>query len=548
MPREFCPHCSAGQELESPSPGAGASHTCTSCGKIFVSHTPSAAGGSTQKLGDPAATQAVSSPGVAQQTPGRIGPYEIRGTIGVGGMGVVYRGWDARLNRPVAVKTLKSDLARDQDHRERFLREARAAAALSHPNVTQIYFIGEEGGQPFFAMECLEGKSLEAVLREEGKLAPDRAIALVRQAAAGLKAAAARGIIHRDVKPSNLVLTPDGVLKVTDFGLAKLTLSDTGLTMSGVILGSPNYMAPEQASGGSSDIRSDIYSLGATLYEMVTGHPPFEGPTPVSIILKHAREPLRNPRQFSPDLPYPLTLLLQRMLAKRPEDRPKDYDALIRELDRFASRGTSTAAAQDPPSVGLSPNQTLRTPTSATQSSGSIWILFPILVLTLLAGWGLLKHSLRRAEARAATPPLAVTRAAPTALPPETRVLTSSTEMTPPSLGPISDRREVVGLPPRLRQLREAARSNLQFVENRHEITPDGHLRVVGSVSNTGPGNASAIRVRIVLLDAAGQALGTTEVPLSPAFLGALQTGTFDASFPDPHQPVDIRTELSWNS
>jgi len=303
MSRESCPHCSASQELEAPSSGASASHICTSCGKAFVLHTPSSAGGSTQKLGDPAATQAVPSPSVAQQTPGRIGPYEIHGTIGVGGMGVVYRGWDARLNRPVAVKTLKSDLARDQDHRERFLREARAAAALSHPNVTQIYFIGEDEGQPFFAMECLEGKSMETVLREEGKLAPDQAISLVRQAAAGLKAAAARGIIHRDIKPSNLVLTPDGVLKVTDFGLAKLALSDTGLTMSGVILGSPNYMAPEQASGGSSDIRSDIYSLGATLYEMVTGHPPFEGPTLVSIILKHAREPLRNPRQFSPDRP-----------------------------------------------------------------------------------------------------------------------------------------------------------------------------------------------------------------------------------------------------
>jgi eukaryotic-like serine/threonine-protein kinase len=568
MPRIQCPHCSAGREIESSALAAGASITCSACGKSFTM-SPPARGGSTQKLSDALVPSAGSSAPRPENVPATMGPYEIRGVVGAGGMGVVYRGWDARLSRPVAVKTLKPELAQQREYCERFLREARAAAALSHPNVCQIYFIGDEAGSPFFAMEYLEGRTLEGLTREEGKLPPERAIGLIRQAALGLKAAAARGIIHRDIKPSNLVLTPDGTLKVTDFGLAKLVVADAGLTMAGEVLGSPNYLAPEQASGAPSDLRSDIYSLGATLYELLTGRPPFEGPTPVSIILKHVREPVRSPRQFSPDLPFPLVALTQRMLAKRPEDRPRDYDALIRELDRIspATGGAETRR------MGPAPVSERKAPEPPRGASSNSWIMVPILVLALLAGWGLVRQA--RARNRTADPsgsngaPAAESRPedADSASSPgdaaspaggaegkgthsassETKILAASTEVSPPSLGPVGGRR-TFDLPPRLERLREAAHANLQFAENTHEITQDGRLRVKGSVANTGLGPASDIRIRVTLTDASGQILSTTEVPLSPTFLPARQSGTFEALFPDPHQSVNIRTELSWKS
>jgi len=546
MTRVACPHCHAQQEIVAPSHGDAGRHPCASCGRAFVVRISSPAGGATQKLADPAGIPPSPTQGTVSGAPRRMGPYEIQGTVGAGGMGIVYRGWDARLNRHVAVKTLRPEVARDPEYSERFLREARAAAALSHPNVTQIYFIGEEDGQPFFAMEFLEGKSLEALVREEGKLAPARAIDFIRQAATGLKAAAARGIIHRDIKPSNLVLASDGTLKVTDFGLAKLVVADAGLTMAGVVLGSPNYLAPEQASGGTVDVRSDIYSLGATLYEMVTGQPPYEGPTPVSIILKHAREPLRSPRQLNPDLPFPLAMLIQRMLAKRPEDRPRDYTALLRDLDRVIAAKSGGAATLR---LGAQEGASTLSPVSASAasvSSGS-WILIPILILALLGGWGLV----RRAHARTdATPPETRSETAPASAAPgsETRVLASTSEVTPPDLGARSSGRRGIPLPPRLDRLREVARANLQFVENSHEITSEGRLRVMGSVANTGMGNASSIQIRIVLTDAAGRTLGATEVPLAPPLLGPHQSGRFEAFFPDPHEAVNIRTELNWNS
>ncbi len=545
MPRVRCPHCRSGQAVAAPPLGEPVRHTCNSCGKPFAVRNSSPAGG-TQKLSDtPRASEAGAGEPPAH-TPIRMGPYEIRGVIGAGGMGIVYRGWDARLNRHVAVKTLKPDLARDPEYCERFLREARSAAALSHLNVTQIYFIGEESGHPFFAMEYLEGKSLEGLVREEGKLPPEQALELVRQAAAGLKAAAARGIIHRDVKPSNLVLTADGTLKVTDFGLAKLIVSDAGLTMAGEVLGSPNYMAPEQASGSSADVRSDIYSLGATFYELVTGRPPFEGPTPVSIILKHVREPVRSPRQLTPDLPYPFVTLIQRMLAKRPEDRPRDYDALSRELDRLVTHTASLAGADRALATPPAGPRAARPSAANPGSSSGTWILVSLLVLALVGGWGLLRQARARTGSGGTTP--AENVSGPQASDPGTRI-TAPTGVVASS-GLTGGRMSRPGLDPspRFQKLREAARANLQFVENTHEITSDGRLRVMGSVANTGGGGATSIRIRILLTDAVGRVIGSTEVPLTPSLLAPRQSGAFEAFFPDPRQPVSIRTELNWNS
>ncbi len=542
MPRARCPHCQSIQEVEAPPAGAAGRHTCSGCGKGFSVRATAAARGSTLKLGGGASPPGNRAPA---DTPSRMGPYEIRGVLGAGGMGVVYRGWDPSLGRQVAVKTLKADVALDPEYRERFLREARAAAALSHPNLVPIYFIGEEGGLPFFAMELLEGRSLEALVREEGRISPARAVEWIRQAAAGLQAAASREIVHRDIKPSNLVLASDGTLKVTDFGLARLAAGDAGLTLAGEVLGSPNYMAPEQASGQPADQRSDIYSLGATFYELVTGRPPFDGPTPVSILLKHAREPLKSPRQFCPDLPYPLVTLVQRMLAKRPEERPQSYDLLLRELDRLAQ---GPAAGVTPRSQAYPPLPRRTAPpanaAAHTRLPGS-WILVPLLILAFLAGWGLL----RRLEGARRSAPLSPAEPAGTsATSSGTQVLSSTSEIDPPALGQRPARRGALSLPPRLERMREMARANLEFVTNTHEIGADGRLRVMGSVINLGPGRASDVWIEISLADSSGRLLDSARVLLVPSLLGPRQTGSFEAFFPDPHQPLSIRTELGWNS
>ncbi|MCI0658644.1 MAG: protein kinase [Acidobacteria bacterium] len=550
--------------------------TCASCSRTFVLHVPSPS--PTQRIGK--APEAIPSLAAAEKLPTRMGPYEIRGIIGTGGMGVVYQGWDERLSRSVAVKTLKPELAKEPAFCERFVREARAVASLSHPNVTQIYYIGEEEGRPFFAMEFLEGKPLDALLREQGKLPPSRAAELIRQAALGLKAAAARGVIHRDIKPSNLVLTKEGVLKVTDFGLAKMVVADSGLTLTGEVLGSPNYLAPEQASGAAADLRSDIYSLGATLYELLTGRPPFDGPTPVSIILKHVREPLRSPRHYSPELPVPLVTLTQRMLAKRPEDRPKDYDTLLREMDRLLApvsaspEGRTTLPAgswgenRNAGAGGVAPSRSL--PAPPVGSSSGLWIIGSILALGVIAGWGFIKQSRVATQAPPPGSPLqaGITQLAsppggsgspqnpaqPPSAPdsvsgdPKTRILSTSAEVAPPQLGAAGLRRGSFDLPSRMERLKETSQANLQFVENTHELTLDGRLKVRGSVYNAGLAPAGDIKVHVTLTDPEGNVIASGDATLSPPFLSSHQSGTFEVYFPDPHRSINIKADLTWNS
>src|SRR6266704_2014783 len=279
--------------------------------------------------------------------PERFGPYRVEKRIGAGGMGVVYLALDEELQRQVALKTLLPALAADPEFVARFKREAQSAAALNHPNITQIYTIGQEGRVPFFAMELIRGQSLEAIVKETGAIPAHVATGYMLQAARGLRHAAQKKLIHRDIKPSNLMLTEDGVVKITDFGLAKAARSETQLTATGEVLGSPGYISPEQASGAALDARSDIYSLGATFYHLVTGKLPFEAPTPVAMIIKHMNEPLRSPRAVNPNIPYPIASIVQKMMAKRAGERFQDYDALIRELERGMSAvpaGTGAAS------------------------------------------------------------------------------------------------------------------------------------------------------------------------------------------------------------
>jgi predicted Ser/Thr protein kinase len=471
-----------------------------------------------------------------EKVPQRMGPYEIRGKIGSGGMGVVYLGWDARLNRQVAIKTLWPALAENEEARERFLREARAAAAISHPNVTQIYDIGEDDGRVYFAMEYLDGKSLQGLLIERGELPPAEVISLARQAASGLKAAAERGIIHRDIKPSNLVVNSAGTLKVTDFGLAKQQVTDSSLTMEGQFIGTPDYISPEQAQGGALDLRSDIYSLGATLFEMLGGRPPFIGTTPVSVVVQHLREPVPSLRHVNPDVPFQLAALIQRMLAKRPGGRPQDYDQLINQLDRIE---TSDAPAFAPGAAAQGSSTPVVTIADADSGPGfaSRLFVFSFLALVLLVGAGLL---LRRDGAKAEpTTSLQEPAGASGA------VAAAPEQPSPARPAPLADGG---ASPSPLGQLLKVGRAELQFVDATQEITDDGRLRVAGKVSNTGDGIASRVKVRVALTDETGQVLESTEVLVAPSRLGAGESGSYEAYFPSPPPRVQVRLEMNWFS
>jgi uncharacterized RDD family membrane protein YckC/tRNA A-37 threonylcarbamoyl transferase component Bud32 len=263
----------------------------------------------------------------------RLRHFEVTRLLGRGGMGAVYLGQDTSLGRPVALKVLDPELGRDPDVVARFEREARAQARLRHPNVAQIHFIGEEDGLHFFAMERLVGPSLDVLLARGERLPWADALEHTLAAARGLRAALAEGFVHRDVKPSNLMLDPDSRIKILDFGLVKSMRGDAELTRDGAIIGSPLYMAPEQGRAENVDHRADIYSLGCALYHMLTGRPPFTAPSPVGIITMHVTDRPTAVRQLAADVPEPVERIVERMMAKQPGDRFPDYDALIAALE-----------------------------------------------------------------------------------------------------------------------------------------------------------------------------------------------------------------------
>ncbi|HET6613894.1 MAG TPA: protein kinase [Kofleriaceae bacterium] len=270
----------------------------------------------------------------------RLAHFHIEKKLGQGGMGAVYLATDVALERPVAVKVLSRNIADNPDLRERFYREARAQARIQHPHVCHIYYIGEEDGQLFFAMEYVDGESLQERLDRTGKLSPGEAVELCRMAAAGLREAHRHGFSHRDIKPSNLMVDKNGQVKIVDFGIAKQSGDGAGPALTkegpGTIIGTPLYMAPEQARGEAIDFRADIYALGATLHHLIAGAPPFEGKSDLAVISQHlsdSRPRLAPTRRLGRQL-EPVDLLCDRMMAKRPEDRFASYDALIAAMDQ----------------------------------------------------------------------------------------------------------------------------------------------------------------------------------------------------------------------
>jgi uncharacterized RDD family membrane protein YckC len=263
----------------------------------------------------------------------RLQHFELVRLLGRGGMGAVYYGTDLSLQRPVAIKVLAIDIAHDAEVVERFEREARAQARLRHPNVAQIYFIGDDRGFHFFVMEYLEGPGLDSVLASGAPLPWAQALDHTLAAARGLRAALAHGFVHRDVKPSNLMLDNEAGIKILDFGLVKSMHGDAQLTRDGAIIGSPLYMSPEQGRGQPSDHRSDIYSLGCSLFHMLTGRPPFSGDSPVGIITMHVTDRAPALRDLNPTIPQAVVRIVEKMMAKKPDDRYADYDELTAALE-----------------------------------------------------------------------------------------------------------------------------------------------------------------------------------------------------------------------
>src|SRR5579862_466964 len=279
--------------------------------------------------------------------------YELDGVVGRGGMAEVYRARDLRLDRIVAIKTLRTDLARDQTFQARFRREAQSAASLNHPSIVAVYDTGEDMSTgvpvPYIVMEYVDGRTVRDLLIEGHRLLPERTLEIVSGVLRALEYSHQAGIVHRDIKPGNVMVTRNGEVKVMDFGIAR-AMSDAQATMTQTaqVIGTAQYLSPEQARGERVDSRSDLYSTGCLMYELLTGRPPFTGDSPVAIAYQHVRENPIPPSRLDPDLPPWADAIVLKAMAKAPGDRYQSAAEMQADLQR-ASSGMQVAAMASPP-------------------------------------------------------------------------------------------------------------------------------------------------------------------------------------------------------
>ena len=327
-----------------------------------------------------------------------IGDYRLLRRLGSGGMADVYLAVQESLKRQVALKVLKRHLADNESYVDRFKREAQAAAGLVHANIVQIFEVGQASGYHFIAQEYVRGRNLKQYLSRYGAAPPDMALSVLRQSAMALQKGAEHDVVHRDIKPENILLTANGEIKIADFGLARVGNQTDTLTQVGITVGTPLYMSPEQIEGKNVDIRSDIYSLGVTLYHMLVGQPPFDGDSPLAIALKHKSEVPESIREHRDDLPSEFEGIVDQMLSKTKEGRPQSPVQLLKMLQPikvettngfdwqlFEAQPQRSEVASDFDDV--SPTISLLKPKAAKWKIPAWWIVGPAAALLALAAW-----------------------------------------------------------------------------------------------------------------------------------------------------------------
>jgi eukaryotic-like serine/threonine-protein kinase len=377
--------------------------------------------------------------------------YEVGRLLGSGGMAEVYEGRDRLLDRQVAIKVPLPQYAHDPAFQQRFRREAQAAASLSNAGVVAVYDTGMQDGTPFIVMEFVGGRTLKETILAEGPMHPDRAAAIAADVCSALAAAHARGLVHRDVKPPNVMLTPSGRVKLMDLGIARADTAESA-TQTGAhtaMIGTALYLSPEQAQGQPVDPRSDLYSLGCCLYEMLTGTVPFRGATPVAILYRHVREDPAPPRLLNPDVPAALEAVCLKALAKRPEDRYQTAVEMREDLERARAGGRVQAGPAAAPATAAMATTVLPPLADPTAMYGGtvtadrasrhaapalprrrrwlVWVLVPLAVVALTAGAALLASKLVGTPPPAAAPitiPVQTTKP----LPSTTLIATSTSE------------------------------------------------------------------------------------------------------------------------
>jgi serine/threonine protein kinase len=328
--------------------------------------------------------------------------YRLEQPLGSGGMAVVYRAYDLMLERTVAIKVLRENFTRDATFRERFRQEARAAANLSHPNIVTIHDFGIDENLLFIVMEYVPGKDLKSLLKQRGRFAVNEVVSLMIQACAGVGYAHRAGLVHCDIKPQNMLVTPDLRLKVVDFGIARALASIPSDERSEIVWGSPQYFSPEQGSGLAPSPASDVYSLGVMMYEMLTGQLPFNAPTPAELARLHREAMPKAPRELNPTIPPALEQIVLKVLSKEPAGRYRTADQLGRVLITYSRQTGYTSASI--PQAAPSTTSTLPPPTPPTSpppappkrvlpTQGSPldldWITIGLALLALIAVGGL---------------------------------------------------------------------------------------------------------------------------------------------------------------